>query len=627
MILTRFIDIPPSPFLNLINRDTWELKMDPERNTNEISVTWRGKKYAVTMKSDATLEELGHELQKLTAVKSDTLKLIVQSHKSSKLFSPFSDEHSHLTLLETSILEGKPIRMMGVPKEEVDQILESSRKDTRIAGFDEEEKRMRQRMSNGFDTPLKLPQGNYIFGDFKTLDLPGIKLNPPASEALRLMHTLAADRGIVAVMNKHKWRVGIMTEMAPEGYVGVSPVCILGLNKNKGEEISLRLRTDDLKGFRKYQSIKKTLLHELAHMVFSEHDANFYALDKQLNLEANALDWTRSTAHTLSGSHMNQHYEPDFHVESNNLSHKLGGDKSNNPFANNPRASSVTAAYNRLLIASNNPSTTPESHQEPDPDDVIEISKQNYEPDPDDVIEVSKQNYEPDPDDVIEVSKQNYEPDPDDVIEVDKQNYEPDPDDVMEIGKQNYEPDPDDVMEASKQNYEPDPDDVMEVSKQNYEPDPDDVMEVGKQNYGPDTDELEIGKQNDEPDPDDEELQRIQDPVMVACNRLKKSIQMLQSEVSDSEAVMVFKTLVKIVKNVIEHPDEIKFKKLRKANPVIQKNIASYNGAMEILFLVGFCEDVVQDEIGRAEAYLVLKRNDPGLLWLAKSSLETCVAF
>ena len=86
-----------------------------------------------------------------------------------------------------------------------------------------------------------------------------------------------------------------MTEMAPVGYVGVSPKCILGFNKvsishynmciiekkngqtlvfeniltillfmqNMGEEISLCLRTDDLKGFRKYESIKKTLLHEL----------------------------------------------------------------------------------------------------------------------------------------------------------------------------------------------------------------------------------------------------------------------------------------------------------------------------------------------------------------------------
>jgi len=50
-------------------------------------------------------------------------------------------------------------------------------------------------------------------------------------------------------------------------------------------------------------------------------------------------------------------------------------------------------------------------------------------------------------------------------------------------------------------------------------------------------------------------------------------------------------------------------------------------GAMEILFMIGFCEDIIQDEIGRREAYLVLKRNDPGLLWLAKSSFETCVAF
>lgn len=45
--------------------------------------------------------------------------------------------------------------------------------------------------------------------------------------------------------------------------------------------------------------------------------------------------------------------------------------------------------------------------------------------------------------------------------------------------------------------------------------------------------------------------------------------------------------------------------------------------AMDILSLVGFNEDVVLDEIGKAETYLVLKRNDPGLLWLAKSSLET----
>jgi hypothetical protein len=32
-----------------------------------------------------------------------------------------------------------------------------------------------------------------------------------------------------------------------QGKVGVSAMCILGFNVNKGQEISLRLRTDDMK--------------------------------------------------------------------------------------------------------------------------------------------------------------------------------------------------------------------------------------------------------------------------------------------------------------------------------------------------------------------------------------------
>ncbi|PWA53518.1 hypothetical protein CTI12_AA444200 [Artemisia annua] len=445
------------------------------------------------------------------------------------------------------------------------------------------------------------------------------KLYPPPSEALRLMHTLAADKGIVAIMNKHKWRVGIMTEMAPEGYVGVSPVCILGLNKNQGEEISLhlrtddlkgfrkypsikktllhelahmvfskhdakfyaldsqnqgeeislRLRTDDLKGFRKYQSIKKTLLHELAHMVFSEHDAKFYALDSQLNKEAAALDWTRSTGHTLSGQ------------SSSSLA--------------NARASSVAAAYQRLVIASTNPSTTPESRKEPDPDDSMDVTMNKA-----DAINISEeQTYEPDPDDQ-EVLYNKNEPDPDDSINSEAMESEP----CGDSTEKTYEPDPNDQEVLNNKN-EPDPDDSTTSEAMESEP-------CGESTQNIITPELDHGKteENNEPDPDegileDEELQRIQDPVMIACNRLKKSIETLQSEVSPAEAAMVFQTLVKIVKN---------------ANPVIQKNIASYNAAMEILFLIGFCEDVVQDEIGRAEAYLVLKRNDPGLLWVLSNN-------
>ena len=92
---------------------------------------------------------------------------------------------------------------------------------------------------------------------------PFLLLTPPPLYTRRL----AADRGIQAVMARYQWRVGLLSELPPQGKVGISPVCVLGLNVNRGQEIKLRLRTDDLRGFRKYDKIRETLIHELAHMV------------------------------------------------------------------------------------------------------------------------------------------------------------------------------------------------------------------------------------------------------------------------------------------------------------------------------------------------------------------------
>lgn len=66
--------------------------------------------------------------------------------------------------------------MMGVPKAEVDQVLQNAKADMRIAGFDEEEKRLKQRTLSGPSTTLKLPQGNYIFSEFRTLSIPGLEV-------------------------------------------------------------------------------------------------------------------------------------------------------------------------------------------------------------------------------------------------------------------------------------------------------------------------------------------------------------------------------------------------------------------------------------------------------------------
>ncbi|KAL5729786.1 hypothetical protein ACHQM5_002686 [Ranunculus cassubicifolius] len=587
-----------------------------ETKTVNIFVIWRGEKLNVEINSGATLKEFGHKLQNLTNVKSETLRLLIpkSSDDSAKLLTPFSDDHSSLSLKESSILEGKSLRMMGVFEDEIKEVTQKA--DLRIAGFEEEEKRLRKRMLSRPMHPLKLPGGTYIFCDFRTLQLPGIELKPPASEALKRMHMLAADPGIVAIMNKHRWRVGIMTEMAPEGYVGVSPECILGFNKNKGEEISLRLRTDDLKGFRKYQSIKKTLLHELAHMVYSEHNADFKALDSQLNQEAASLDWTRSRGQTLSGhSHRHSHHfeedEEEFYSEEDSYSQKLGGDR--NVEMDTARSTSVAAAYRRLVERVNE---NKEHEFEPDPDDSV-VNKEN-----------SKESCDVDMEDLSNFEESSFsgpmttaEPDPDDnEVRKTKSISEPDPDAPMTSA----EPDPDDnEVTKTKSISEPDPDDTI-ARKMNQAHIADDVMLVPS--HEPDPDESNNGGSFDV-DPNNQELKRIQDPVSVICTRLQKTIETLKSEVNPIETTSVLQTLFKIIRNVIEHPDEAKFRRLRKANPHFQKTVARYRAAMELLFLVGFNEDTVWDEIGRSEIYVVLKRNDPGLLWLAKSSLETCIAY
>lgn len=65
----------------------------------------------------------------------------------------------------------------------------------------------------------------------------------------------------------------------------------LGLNRNKGEVIELRLRTDAYDGYRDYRTIRKTLCHELAHCVFGEHDRDFWELTRQIEKEVEAGDY------------------------------------------------------------------------------------------------------------------------------------------------------------------------------------------------------------------------------------------------------------------------------------------------------------------------------------------------
>lgn len=107
-------------------------------------------------------------------------------------------------------------------------------------------------------------------------------------------------------MENHKWTVGALKELYPTPPLaqlgGKIPPITLGLNKNKGQEILLRLRTDDLQGWRGYEDVLDVLLHELTHNVHSEHDDKFHKLNRELQQEAKKIDWAkRSRGHRVGG--------------------------------------------------------------------------------------------------------------------------------------------------------------------------------------------------------------------------------------------------------------------------------------------------------------------------------------
>lgn len=87
---------------------------------------------------------------------------------------------------------------------------------------------------------------------------------PPSHPVHGRIHSylerLSTDAGVLHVMALHDYTVGMLTELLPHEHPQ-----LLGLNENKGQRISLRIRTDDYEGTRSYLAVRKVLLHELAH--------------------------------------------------------------------------------------------------------------------------------------------------------------------------------------------------------------------------------------------------------------------------------------------------------------------------------------------------------------------------
>ncbi|KAL2913777.1 hypothetical protein HK105_206656 [Polyrhizophydium stewartii] len=106
-----------------------------------------------------------------------------------------------------------------------------------------------------------------------------------SAAAAALLARVRDDWGLRTVMARRGWRIGVLTELHP-----ARDASILGYNRNKGQEIALRLRTNRLDGFRHFRAIVQVMVHELAHMVHSDHDASFHALNRELLAEVEAIN-------------------------------------------------------------------------------------------------------------------------------------------------------------------------------------------------------------------------------------------------------------------------------------------------------------------------------------------------
>ncbi|KAK5062489.1 hypothetical protein LTR84_004562 [Exophiala bonariae] len=103
-----------------------------------------------------------------------------------------------------------------------------------------------------------------------------------AGEALQMLRKIASI--VKPIMRQHNWRVGTLCEFYPAQHN------LLGLNRNAGERIELRLRyPGDENQFLPIEQIIDTMLHELSHIVHGPHDQQFHALWDKLRDEHAAL--------------------------------------------------------------------------------------------------------------------------------------------------------------------------------------------------------------------------------------------------------------------------------------------------------------------------------------------------
>ena len=244
----------------------------PERSLN-IIFTHHGIVHTFSFEAEATIEDLSTRIEQELSIPSDHQKFMV-TPKLGILKPPFAGHP-----LSLSNLVSKKINLLAPTASELSSISRPSPRPQSSSVLKP------ATPSRHRDWKKAQDEATYTFHTI--IPLPYLP-NPDRSK--KFLERLRDDPGIKAAMRKHKFSVGALTEMNPAEHT-THESKTLGLNRNKGEVIELRLRTDAYDGYRDYKIIRDTLCHELAHNVWGDHDRNFWDLTKSIEKEVMQNDW------------------------------------------------------------------------------------------------------------------------------------------------------------------------------------------------------------------------------------------------------------------------------------------------------------------------------------------------
>ncbi|KAI0017721.1 WLM domain-containing protein [Xylariomycetidae sp. FL0641] len=292
----------------MAEQDYFAQEHDTVEQTASVSIVFshHGKEHTYDMFAETTLADFANEVEDDLNIPVNHQKYMVS--KLGMLKPPFDDR-------PITELEGKKISLLGSSNAEIASLNKAS--DKAAARHARRELARRNPSSKVWtrrSSTRQLEDAMYTFATLRPL--PNL---PNPQKSLDFLERLKNDPGIKATMRAHKFSVGLLTEMDPLSYTEAShegTSRILGLNRNKGEVIELRLRTDAYDGYRDYKTIRKTLCHELAHNVHGPHDRLFWDLCHAIEREVARSDW-KSGGQSVG--------ESDFYDPSEEVAYDHGG--------------------------------------------------------------------------------------------------------------------------------------------------------------------------------------------------------------------------------------------------------------------------------------------------------------